>query len=219
MGKKKVPTRKSSRGFRGRSHSKPLKPIVVLAVEGATEKQYVNALNQHLYGRAFSFIFCRNVSKSSLKNLVEKMTGKIKELKGESISISGAWIICDVDENEPHRVILKKWLSETTDFYHGAALSNPCIEAWFVYHCADVCSSQSASAVVEELISKWERGAYEKAMEIPQWLIEHTDEACSRVQRRRLSFAEGTTAWDEAPWTDMPELIAWLDQLSPRHSE
>ena len=99
MGKKKVPTRKTSRGFRGRSHSKQVKPLVVLAVEGATEKQYLNALNQHLYDRAFSFIFCRNVSKSSLKNLVEKMRGKIKELEGESIPISGAWIICDVDVN------------------------------------------------------------------------------------------------------------------------
>ena len=219
MGKKKAPTRKTSRGFRGHSHSKQVKPLVVLAVEGATEKQYLNALNQHLYDRAFSFIFCRNVSKSSLKNLVEKMRGKIKELERDSIPISGAWIICDVDENEPHRAILKKWLSETTDFHHGAALSNPCIEAWFVYHCADVCSSWTASAVVEELKSKWERGAYEKATEIPQWLIDQTDEACSRVQQRRLSFAQGATAWDEAPWSDMPELIAWLDQLSPRHSE
>lgn len=86
MGKKKVPTRKASRGFRGRSHSKQVKPLVVLAVEGATEKQYLNALNQHLYSRAFSFIFCRNVSKSSLKNLVEKIKGKVKELERESIS-------------------------------------------------------------------------------------------------------------------------------------
>lgn len=146
------------------------------------------------------------------------MGGKVKELERESISISGAWIICDADVNQPHRAILKKWLSEKMDFHHGAALSNPCIEAWFVYHCADVCSSRTASAVVEELVSKWERGAYEKAMEIPQWLIDHTDEACLRVQRRRASFAQGVTAWDEAPWSDMPELIAWLDQLRPRRS-
>ena len=85
MGKKKVPTRKTSRGFRGRSHSKQVKPLVVLAVEGATEKQYLNALNQHLYGRAFSFIFCRNVSKSSLKNLVEKIKGGF--FGGDIISI------------------------------------------------------------------------------------------------------------------------------------
>ena len=78
MGKKKAPTRKSSRGLRGRTHSKQVKPLVVLAVEGATEKQYLNALNQHLYGRAFSFTFCRNNSKSSLKNLVEIMGERLR---------------------------------------------------------------------------------------------------------------------------------------------
>ncbi len=142
---------------------------------------------------------------------------KAAELGPESVS--GAWIVCDVDENRPHAKNLQKWLTEQSRLPRGVVLSNPCIEAWFVYHCADVCSSWTASAVVEELVSKWERGAYEKAMEIPQWLIDHTDEACLRVQRRRASFAQGVTAWDEAPWTDMPELIAWLDQLSPRHSE
>lgn len=127
---------------------------------------------------------------------------------------SATWMI-----TPPHIHDLENWLAGVSGYLRAVALSNPCIEAWFVYHCADVCSSWTASAVVEELLSKWERGAYEKAMEIPQWLIDHTDEACSRVQRRRLSFAEGATAWDEAPWTDMPELIAWLDRLRPRRSE
>ena len=77
----------------------------------------------------------------------------------------------------------------------------------------------AAVSACKELENKWKQGTYAKGMSIPEWLIEHTDEACSRVQRRRSSFAEGATAWDEAPWTDMPELIAWLDQLSPRHSE
>ena len=127
---------------------------------------------------------------------------------------SATWMI-----TPPHIHDLENWLAGVSGYLRAVALSNPCIEAWFVYHCADVCSSRTASAVVEELLSKWERGAYEKAMEIPQWLIDHTDEACSRVQRRRLSFAEGATAWDEAPWSDMPELIAWLDRLRPRRSE
>ena len=127
---------------------------------------------------------------------------------------SATWMI-----TPPHIHDLENWLAGVSGYLRAVALSNPCIEAWFVYHCADVCSSRTASAGVEELLSKWERGAYEKAMEIPQWLIDQTDDACSRVKHRRTSFAKGVTAWDEAPWTDMPELIAWLDQLSPRHSE
>lgn len=214
---KKVPTRKASRGFRGRSHSKQVKPLVLLAVEGATEKEYLKALNQHRYRGAFAFDFCGSGDESSLKNLLVNVKRKAVELGSESVS--GAWIVCDVDENRPHAKNLQKWLTEQSRLPRGVVLSNPCIEAWFVYHCADVCSSRTASAVVEELLSKWERGAYEKAMEIPQWFIEGTDAACSRVKHRRASFEKGTTVWDEAPWTDMPELIAWLDQLSPRHSE
>ena len=127
---------------------------------------------------------------------------------------SATWMI-----TPPHIHDLENWLAGVSGYLRAVALSNPCIEAWFVYHCADVCSSRTASAVVEELKSKWERGAYEKATEIPQWLIDQTDEACLRVQQRRLSFAQGATAWDEAPWSDMPEFIARLDRLRPRRSE
>ena len=218
MGKKKqAPTRHSSRGKRGKSFDKAPRPVVILAVEGATEREYLKALNQWRYRGAFAFDFCRNRDKSSLKNLIVSIKRKADD--GGRDGAAGAWIVCDVDDNAPHIHDLENWLAGVSGYLRAVALSNPCIEAWFVYHCADVCSSRTASAVVEELLSKWERGAYEKAMEIPQWLIDQTDDACSRVKHRRTSFAKGVTAWDEAPWTDMPELIAWLDQLSPRHSE
>ena len=218
MGKKKqAPTRHSSRGKRGKSFDKAPRPVVILAVEGAMEREYLKALNQWRYRGAFAFDFCRNRDKSSLKNLIVSIKRKADDVGRDGAA--GAWIICDVDDNAPHIHDLENWLAGVSGYLRAVALSNPCIEAWFVYHCADVCSSRTASAVVEELLSKWERGAYEKATEIPQWLIDQTDEACSRVQQRRLSFAQGATAWDEAPWSDMPELIAWLDQLSPRHSE
>lgn len=218
MGKKKqAPTRRSSRGKRGKSFDKAPRSVVILAVEGATEREYLKALNQWRYRGAFAFDFCRNRDKSSLKNLIVSIKRKADDVGRDGAA--GAWIVCDVDDNAPHIHDLENWLAGVSGYLRAVALSNPCIEAWFVYHCADVCSSRTASAVVEELLSKWERGAYEKAMEIPQRLIDQTDDACSRVKHRRTSFAKGVTAWDEAPWTDMPELIAWLDQLSPRHSE
>ena len=218
MGKKKqAPTRHSSRGKRGKSFDKAPRPVVILAVEGATEREYLKALNQWRYRGAFAFDFCRNRDKSSLKNLIVSIKRKADDVGRDGAA--GAWIVCDVDDNAPHIHDLENWLAGVSGYLRAVALSNPCIEAWFVYHCADVCSSRTASAVVEDLLSKWERGAYEKAMEIPQRLIDQTDDACSRVKHRRTSFAKGVTAWDEAPWTDMPELIAWLDQLSPRHSE
>ena len=218
MGKKKqAPTRHSSRGKRGKSFDKAPRPVVILAVEGATEREYLKALNQWRYRGAFAFDFCRNRGKSSLKNLIISIKRKAGDVGCDGAA--GAWIVCDVDDNAPHIHDLENWLAGVSGYLRAVALSNPCIEAWFVYHCADVCSSRTASAVVEELKSKWERGAYEKATEIPQWFIQGTDAACSRVKHRRTSFAKGATAWDEAPWTDMPELIAWLDRLRPRRSE
>ncbi len=218
MGKKKeVPTRKSSRGKRSESFEKDVKPLVIFAVEGKTEREYLKALNQSRYGSGFSFEFCPTFDKASAKNLLVSIKRKLRDLGRDGGA--GAWIVCDVDQNIAHAKGLQEWLEERSTLPRGVVLSNPCIEAWFVYHCADVCSSRTASAVVEELISKWERGAYEKAMEIPQWFIERTDAACSRVKHRRVSFEKGATVWDEAPWTDIPELIAWLDQLRPRRSE
>lgn len=218
MGKKKAPTRKSSRGLRGNSHSKQVKSLVLFAVEGATEKEYLKALNQHRYRGAFALDFCGSgsSSESSLKNLLVNVKRKASDLGSDNVS--GAWIVCDVDENQPHAENLEKWLTEQSRLSRGVVLSNPCIEAWFVYHCANTCSSRTAGSALKELQNKWKQGTYAKGMVIPEWLIDHTDEACLRVQRRRASFAQGVTAWDEAPWSDMPELIAWLDQLKPRRS-
>lgn len=218
MGKKRqAPTRKTSRGLRDNSHSKQVKPLVLFAVEGATEKEYLKALNQHRYRGAFALDFCGSRPESSLKNLLVNVKRKAADLGFESIS--GAWIVCDVDENKPHVENLQKWLTEQSRLPRGVVLSNPCIEVWFVYHCANTCSSRTAGSALKELQNKWKQGTYAKGMVIPEWLIDQTDEACIRVQRRRASFAQGVTAWDEAPWSDMPELIAWLDRLRQRRSE
>ena len=185
---KKAPTRKASRGFRGRSHSKQVKPLVLLAVEGATEKKYLTALNQHRYRGAFAFDFCGSGDESSLKNLLVNVKRKAAELGPESVS--GAWIVCDVDENRPHAKNLQKWLTEQSRLPRGVVLSNPCIEAWFVYHCANTCSSRTAVSACKELENKWKQGTYSKGMSIPEWLIDQTDDACSRVKHRRTSFAK-----------------------------
>ena len=214
--KKQAPTRKVSRGKRSESFEKDVKPLVIFAVEGKTEREYLKALNQSRYGSGFSFEFCPTFDKASAKNLLVSIKRKLRDLGRDGGA--GAWIVCDVDQNIAHAKGLQEWLEERSTLPRGVVLSNPCIETWFVYHCANTCSSQTAGSALKELQNKWKQGTYAKGMSIPEWLIDQTDEACSRVQRRRLSFAKGATAWDEAPWTDIPELIAWLDRLRPRRS-
>lgn len=149
MGEKKAPTRKSSRGLRGNSHSKQVKSLVLFAVEGATEKEYLKALNQHRYRGAFALDFCGSgsSSESSLKNLLVNVKRKASDLGSDNVS--GAWIVCDVDENQPHAENLEKWLTERSRLSRGVVLSNPCIEAWFVYHCANTCSSRTAGSALK----------------------------------------------------------------------
>jgi hypothetical protein len=100
MGKKKqAPTRHSSRGKRGKSFDKAPRPVVILAVEGATEREYLKALNQWRYRGAFAFDFCRNRDKSSLKNLIVSIKRKADDVGRDGAA--GAWIVCDVDDNAP----------------------------------------------------------------------------------------------------------------------
>lgn len=178
MGKKKqAPTRHSSRGKRGKSFDKAPRPVVILAVEGATEREYLKALNQWRYRGAFAFDFCRNRDKSSLKNLIVSIKRKADDVGRDGAA--GAWIVCDVDQNIAHAKGLQEWLGERSTLPRGVVLSNPCIETWFVYHCANTCSSQTAGSALKELQNKWKQGTYAKGMSIPEWLIDHTDEACS----------------------------------------
>lgn len=110
MGKKKqAPARHSSRGKRGKSFDKAPRPVVILAVEGATEREYLKALNQWRYRGAFAFDFCRNRDKSSLKNLIVSIKRKADDVGRDGAA--GAWIVCDVDDNAPIFMIWRTgWL-------------------------------------------------------------------------------------------------------------
>ena len=48
-------------------------------------------------------------------------------------------------------------------------------------------------------------------------LIDATDLASQRVHERRRGLGGGSDAWDSPQWTDMPELIEWLDDLDPQN--
>ena len=90
MGKKKQRERHSSRGKRGKSFDKAPRPVVILAVEGATEREYLKALNQWRYRGAFAFDFCRNRDKSSLKNLIVSIKRKAGDVGRDGAAGAGS---------------------------------------------------------------------------------------------------------------------------------
>jgi len=185
-------------------------PLVVFATEGETERAYLKALLTNRYGGvAFKFVSSRN--RSSLINLVDSI--RCEEKDEAPSGVAGAWIVCDRDENAPHRAKLEKWLDESER--HHAAISHPCLEYWFLLHLCENPSSASAQKAVKELEKAWRWGEYKKGGQAPPELIGATDEAVRRALQRRQSLGDDADAWNSSQWTDMPKLIAWLDELDP----
>lgn len=211
MAKKKRGTRPGRDRGRREVGDKDLKPLVVFAVEGETERAYVKALIANRYGDRIAFKFAPTGDQSSLTNLVSSIELKIRR---EGAGVKGAWIVCDRDENAHHRKQLDNWCAESEQ--HHAAISCPCIEYWFILHIKPNSSSHDARHAVKELDKAWPGGKkYKKGGQVPPELINATDEAVCRAHQRRKSLGGGADAWNSLQWTDMPELIAWLDELDP----
>ena len=214
MAKSKISVR--SRQTRGRRvpRRRSLKPLVVFAVEGVTERVYINALMTHRYGNRIAPSFAETRDHSSLNNLVSHIESKMQRDGGGA---EGAWIICDTDANACHRGQLEIWLLQSEK--HRVVISHPCIEYWFVLHFKVTARSLEAQHVVKELEKEWPGGkSYKKGAPIPPDLINATENAIKRVRTRRQSLDSGADVWNSSQWTDMPELVEWLDDLDSQSS-
>lgn len=214
MAKSKSPVRKAHRGDRQKLGGRPVKPLVLLAVEGATEREYAKALIANRYGNRIAVRFAPTRDHSSLDKLVSSIGREMKEYGAHA---KGASIVCDTDANACHREKLEGWLSWSER--HHAAISHPCIEYWFVLHIKSTSRSLDAQHVVKELDNEWPGGKrYKKGALIPADFIDATEDAIKRVSARRQSLDSGADAWNSPQWTDMPELVEWLDDLDPQSS-
>ena len=205
-----------SRQTRGRRvpRGRSLKPLVVFAVEGATERVYINALITHRSGNRIAPSFAETRDRSSLTNLVSQIKSKMQR---DGSGAEGAWIVCDTDANACHREQLEEWLLESER--HHVAISHPCIEYWFVLHVKVTARSLDAQQAVKELDKEWLGGKnYRKGASIPPDLINATENAIKRVRTRRQSLDSGAGPWNSLQWTDMPELVEWLDDVDRQSS-
>lgn len=214
MAKKKPLTRKITRGDRKQCEGKPLRPLVLFAAEGETERKYLQSLSASRYGDRIAFTFAKTGDRSSLIKLLKEIRREEKENKGY---IRGAWIVCDTDENVTHKPKLEKWLGNSDK--HHAAVSHPCIEYWLLLHLCSNPSSITAQNAEKELEKNWRWGQYKKGCNISSELIEATDRAVSCARQRRSSLDIGADAWNSSQWTDLPELIDWLDELDPKEKK
>ena len=214
MAKKKPLTRKITRGDRKQCEGKPLRPLVLFAAEGETERKYLQSLSASRYGDRIAFTFANTGDRSSLSKLLEKIRYEENKNGGDA---KGAWIVCDTDENVTHKPKLEKWLGNSDK--HHAAVSHPCIEYWLLLHLCSNPSSITAQNAEKELEKNWRWGQYKKGCNISSELIEATDRAVSCARQRRSSLDSGADAWNSPQWTDLPELIDWLDELDPKEKK
>ena len=211
---KKGPVRSGKGRATRKFGEKEAKPLVVFAVEGETERAYLKALRTNRYDDRIAFTFASTGTDTSLTTLVSAIQRKITM---DGAQAKGAWIVCDTDQNACHRKRLNAWIAKSKQ--HHAVISHPCIEYWLVLHVRSTSSSRDAQHAVKELDKAWPGGnSYRKGAPIPARLIDDTDLASRRVHERRRGLDIGSDAWNSPQWTDMPELIAWLDDLDPRNS-
>ncbi len=190
---------------------KSVKPLVVFFVEGQSEKSYIKALREFRYDNKVAFEF-PNERGTSLKNLVDacRRAAKAGKLRGSS----GTWIVCDVDRNEDHFDDCDKWQRKDKE-KNRIALSNPCLEYWLLLHFTSSPKCSSANAALGELKRHWPE--YKKGLEpskgFEEKIVEKTDDAVERETTRQSSMRRDPSAWPDGPGSQMPALIAWLDEL------
>lgn len=188
---------------------------VHLCVEGASEEKYLRALLDHRYPKHFTPKFVgrrgrKRGRKTSLINLL-KMARKHEKTMGGAACRSVIWIICDVDQNEPHREALECWRREGDR--HRSALQSAALEGWLLQHVDKPRRPSTAAEAVSLLGDQWPR--YDKGCDIPKWLIECTDEARHR-EKQFLGGRDNSGAWPVDGSSQMPALIDYLDEQARR---
>ena len=116
-----------------------------------------------------------------------------------------------------HKSKLEKWL-ENSDKHH-AAVSHPCIEYWLLLHLCANPSSSTAQKTEKELEKNWRWVNTKRVAISPQSSSRQLIRAVSCARQRRSSLDIDADAWNSSQWTDLPELIDWLDELDPKEKK
>lgn len=181
--------------------------LVLFAVEGKTEKEYLTALQKERYDHRLAFQQIASLNKTSLRNLVEAARKAEKGNRNRHI-----WIVCDTDENAAHRDLLHEWL-EVSERHH-VALTHPSIEYWILQHYCDAGAPQTAHDAVRKLREYVPK--YKKGMTFSDAVLKSVDAACDRENRRRPNGDEHEL-WDRCAGTTCHKMIAFLDDLARDH--
>ena len=196
------------RGRRERAGTLRPKPLVVFCVEGQSEESYIRALRRFRYNDEIAFEFPPERA-TSLKNLLEACR---RAAKNPVYQDSAAyWIVCDVDRNRDHARELERWLEGERN---RIALSNPSLEYWLLLHFTSSPKCSNAKAALDKLLQhcpKYKKGL--QPLERFKEIVGKTEDAVRCETARQKSMGRESNSWPDSPGSQMPALIAWLDEL------
>lgn len=196
------------RGHREQAGTLSPKPLVVFCVEGQSEESYINALMRFRYNSEIAFDFLPEPG-TSLKNLLEACRRAAKNPVYQDSA--DYWIVCDVDRNRDHVRELERWLEGERN---RIALSNPCLEYWLLLHFTSSPKCSNPKAALGKLSQHWPE--YKKGLQ-PfkrfKEIVGKTEDAVRCETARQKSMGREPNSWPDSPGSQMPALIAWLDEL------
>jgi len=122
------------KGYRSRQPPtrKPLKHIIIVCEGEKTETQYFNGFKERKSGVEIEPIFEKCTDP---KNIVEHAKKQIDKHDLNFEEGDGIWCAFDVDKIDRNKIEMIKYAVEFADKNNILiALSNPCIELWFLLH-------------------------------------------------------------------------------------
>lgn len=194
-------------GRRPRRHHRKTRYLVV-AGGAVTERQYFEYL-AGVYDIVIDYRQ-KNLDPAQLADYAVDLWKKDAAASDEIETYAHAWVVVDVDQFS-HFQRADTTLKRESDI--DLVISNPCFEVWLLDHVEIVPVSFVRTNDVEKRaqskhITEGERSKYINFEKIRG----HLDIALRNAARHGSQFISPRWSTENAPWTDMPEIIHYLDK-------
>lgn len=207
---------------------KELRPRVIIVAEGVSEQNYLEKLCQSRWSEkvVLSFYPQRRAKfkggsgrkgsgkgrtakfPTDVSNLIKIANDRANDERGVPI-----WIVCDGDTYSAANEKRLDNARRSEDIY--AAISNPCIEYWFlcvVGKTPRVSDATEAYRELRKIITEYEKPA------VGDQLIGFSNEIRLRAMADVPETVTASSGWPPLCTSTMPLLIEWVDSLVSGHS-
>lgn len=201
------------RGYgKRREGTRRQRKTVVIVCEGGTEKLYFESFRTRYRYAGLVIIPVEN-KKNDPKHIVEYAIKKMKENDLDYSTGDRSWCVFDVDESSD--TVLKEAFQNAARENVLIALSNPCIELWYILHFAN----QTASLTQKQAKADMKRHipGYKENLDISEELIPGETAAIKRAkglnkQHGRTGYKKDTREFN--PSSQVFEILEYFAKIA-----